>query len=751
MQLRRSPLLVTVLLSTASIVGPPAALAQTDAGIETARLRGPVDPVEAARLKGVEFLKSQQNPDGSWFYPNHVVGITSLCGLSLLENGLPVSDPVVEKAHDFVRRNLDELRNTYDLALGILFLSRIGDRDNRSPIRDMAARLIAGQNVDGGWGYTCPRVSSIVLTNRRDLPDPPDGPGDNSCTQFGVLGLWVASRWGVNIDETMERVSKRFTDTQMADSGWTYRHDRDEAASRNSMTFAGLFCLTVSKATAIRQQQEQERTNSIRPGVSEPQETLQDDPVFASGLTRAGQFASGISRNATRYFLWSVERLGVLLGLEEFGDVDWFAKGAEVLVDTQQENGSWQNPNEDRGNLSDTSFAILFLRKANLGSDISRLLEGEPDLKFQNVTREDKPRYFKLAEAIEQAEAGDVIRVDGNGPYGMPHYAVDKDLVIEAGHGYTPVFRYEVGYAEGGRRLRPEDNPDARFMLRVNGGTLTLEGIELQMDPPDARGSVSWNAIVLNGGHLRMLNCTIAESNESGMASIHMEQPGSVFIRNCLFVGGRCCLEVIRSGDQRVRMENSVVYSQHGFHVFNSPAADGAPPSPLPLELDRCAIQCSDVFWFPMLASPVEISSIGCAYKAEWLGSKMLTAANDHTRLTWTGKDNIYDVRRWIGANGTTVKEVRDERTWSRYWGGTDESGSVRTIVFTGRRNFNAFSHSVRGEDFEFAPNSATNAYRRRTGIDPLIVGPGSGFSRYRESFQYRTWEDTLKEVARAE
>jgi hypothetical protein len=751
MQLRRSPLVVTVIVLTALVFGRQVSVAQTDDGIETARLNGPVDAVEAARLKGVAFLKTQQNPDGSWFYPSHAVGITSLCGLALVENGIPVSDPVVEKAHAFVRRSLDDLKNTYDLALGILFLSRVGDRDNRTPIRDMAARLIAGQNVDGGWGYTCPLVNSIVLTNRQDLPDPPDGPGDNSCTQFGTLGLWVASRWGVNIDETMERVGQRFADTQMEDGGWTYRHDQDGAASRNSMTFAGLFCLTVSKATAIRQQQEQERTDSIRPGAGEPQGALQDDPVFASGLTRAGQFAGGISRNAARYFLWSVERLGVLLGLEDFGEVNWFTKGAEALVATQQENGAWQNPSEDRGNLSDTSFAILFLRKANLGSDISRLLAGEPDLKFQNITREDEPRYFKLSEAIEQAEAGDVIRVDGNGPYEMPQYNIDKDLVIEAGYGYTPAFRYEVGYDERGRRLRPEDNPDARFMLRVKDATLTLEGIELQMDPPGVRRSVSWDAIVLNGGNLRMLNCTVSESNESGMAAINMSQPGSVLARNCLFVGGRCCLELLRNGDQEVRMENSVVYSQHGFHVFNSPAADVKTPSPLKLELDHCAIQCSDVFWFPMLSSPVEISSTGCAYKAEWLGSKMLTAANDHAHIAWTGKDNIYDVRRWIGANGRPVADVRDERTWSRYWGGADESGSARTIVFSGRRNFGAFSHSVGGEDFEFAPNSAVNAYRRQTGIDPLIVGPGSGFSRYRESFQYRTWEDTLQGEVAAE
>ena len=518
------------------------------------------------------------------------------------------------------------------------------------------------------------------------------------------------------------------------------------------MTYAGLFCLTVAKATAIRAQQEEERTDSVRPGFDEQGETLQDDPVFAEGLARANEYSNSIGPRAQRYFLWSIERLGVLLELDHFGDVDWFNKGAQALVDTQEEDGSWLNPSEGRGNLSDTSFAILFLRKANLGSDISRLLEGEPDLKFQIITQEDQPEYFRLSEAIETAEAGDVIRVNGNGPFDMPQYEIDKDLVIEAGPGYAPVFRYEVGYDERGRRMRPEDDPDARFMLRVNAGTLTLEGLELQMDPPDLRRSVSWDAIVLNGGSLRLLNCTVSEDNESGMAAIKMAGHGDVLARNCLFVGGRCCLELLSSGDQDIRFENSVMYSQHALHVFNGSAADSTDARPLELQLERCAIQCEDVFWFPALEAPVNISSIGCAYKVEWLGSRMLTDATQHDHISWTGRDNIYDVRRWIGANGTPVAGISDEESWSSFWGGTDESGSKRTIPFSGRRSASAFSHSVRGEDFEFAPNSTVYAYRRRSGINPLIVGPGNGFSRYRESFEYRTWEDALlSEVAAVE
>ncbi len=63
------------------------------------------------------------------------------------------------------------------------------------------------------------------------------------------------------LQSAMQRVGERFDDTQMDDGGWTYRHDQDGAASRNSMTFAGLFCLSVAENTsAIRSASDEIRT-----------------------------------------------------------------------------------------------------------------------------------------------------------------------------------------------------------------------------------------------------------------------------------------------------------------------------------------------------------------------------------------------------------------------------------------------------------------------------------------------------------
>ena len=766
------------------------------AGIVLGGLAAPVqaqtfEEIEAARVRGVDFLKTQQQEDGSWDFKGHEVGITALCTLALIENGLPISDPIVEKAQRYIVKNYDGVKQTYDITLAILLLSRVGDRDNRKPIRDLAARLVAGQNVDGGWHYSCPAATQSILVDSNERVKPQPGKGDNSCTQFAVLGLWVSSRWGVNIDSPMLKVSERFVATQREDGGWPYMHedkpkemkdgDPNAAAppadsagtdaakispSSPSMTFAGLFCLTVARANRIRAELSGVRLPKpkaapmpkTKPKTSDPApmpmsdepetnlaavddpgkeaKTLTEDPVFAKGLTRAGQFAGSISPGSARYFLWSVERMGVLLGQDKFGTTDWFKNGSAALLASQDKtDGSWKSGNEAWGSLSDTAFAILFLRKANLGSDISRLLEGEPPKQFAIASQAEKPRFTTLADAIKAAKEGDVIRVDGSGPFDMPHVEIGKTLSIVAGTGYSPVFRYEIGYDAGGRRSRPEDDKEARHMIRVNKGTLTMEGLTLQMDAP--LKNVSFSAVIVNGGTLRMLNCTVSEGNKQGMAAVRIAAPGESFIRNSVLVGGRSCIEVATGGEQKVTLDNSILFATNCLSVFNGQKPEAAKCT---LNLVRCTIYGNDIFNFRGLTTPVTIETDGVAFKGDWLGSNMLPAVASHEGVTWNGKNNIYDVLRWIGSSGSQNMTVTDPKKFAAFFGTPDENGSKQTITFAAKRGLGGFNHGIRGDDFEFSSTSSVYAYRRRTGVDAIVVGPGEGYLRFRESFDYRTW-----------
>src|SRR5207244_3464213 len=79
------------------------------------------------------------------------------------------------------------------------------------------------------------------------------------------------------------------------------------------------------------------------------------DAAVERGLRNLGKVLAGDGprngKNAVRvldpragrdfYFLWSLERVAVVYGLEKIGGVDWYAAGADGLVEAQQADGSW--------------------------------------------------------------------------------------------------------------------------------------------------------------------------------------------------------------------------------------------------------------------------------------------------------------------------------------------------------------------------------------------------------------------------
>ncbi|MCA9005809.1 MAG: terpene cyclase/mutase family protein [Planctomycetaceae bacterium] len=704
------------------------------------------EEVTASRLKGVEFLKSQQKEDGSWEFEGHPVGITALCTMALLENGVPVNDPLIQKGRLFVLKDSEKLKSTYDLSLAILLLSRIGNRDDKAEIRRFAARLIAGQTTTGGWSYTCPLASASSLNNPRGRPKLGTSPGDNSCTQFAVLGLWTASRSNINIDDPMIGVARRFVETQNEDGGWSYKLPTEEMKepSRNSMTLAGLFCLTVARATKIRSMsQDILKEAGTREETKKEGDTLISDPIFAKGLEMAGEYAAGINASSARYFLWSTERVGVLLGLENLGKTDWFSKGASALIQTQKEDGSWE---DSRGKLAETAFAILFLRKANLGSDISRMLNGEPEKKFQIYTQEKKPEFETLQAAVAAAKAGDLIRVNGDGPFGVPHLEIDKDLSIEAGFGYAPIFQYERGKNSLGLRSRPERDPNVRHILRVSKGTLALEGIGFEFDPPEVGKDVPWAAIVVNGGNLKMLNCSISEQNDKGMAAVQFSKPTDSTITNCFFVGGRAAFEIEGTGKQTISVDDSILFSRKIFSVLKS---TGTPAGgDINLNLSYCTVQGSEGFVFERFVKNINVKSDHCAFKVENLGLSMLSNKGSKENRSFAGEANVYDVNDWLGMSGKAESSVTDVKSWNQFWGKTDETSLGETLAFVFRRPNNSFNHRYKPEDWEVSETSPLVIRGLDFGAKPASVGAGAGFSRFRSSILYNEWKQ--KQLAAA-
>jgi hypothetical protein len=391
--------------------------------------------VNGAIDRGVAFLRQERRPSGTWMDGGHEVGYAALPGLTLLECGLLPDDPAVQQVARFVRSRVPNLNATYEVSLALLFLERLGDPKDRELTTTLALRLIVGQNPDGGWSYHCPilnpdqqRMLLAALEEARpespaDLLKPigveprmrtgdkgpaaagkdarrskPDKPGrraalppglrdlpalqerlefrqgsrhgmsDNSNSQFAILALWTAGRQGLPVERPLALVVRRYQATQNQANGWGYHTTGEHfPAGPQSMICVGLLGLAVGHGLF---RDDRPATRSV------------GDPRIEKALTALGGHIGRLEDHErdnplpNLYFMWSLERVGVLYGLQSIDGKDWYTWGAGLLVAHQEDKGSWQGAQYPGSNpVLDTSFALLFLRRANLASDLTKKIE----------------------------------------------------------------------------------------------------------------------------------------------------------------------------------------------------------------------------------------------------------------------------------------------------------------------------------------------------------------------------------------
>jgi hypothetical protein len=361
-----------------------------------------VSPAEQARInqavsRALRFLKTSQSPTGTWPGDGgHPIGYAALPALTLLEGGVPMTDPTVQKAVQFVREHGPACVNTYELALAILFLDRLGDPRDRELIRTFALRLVAGQTTTGGWTYACPKLddedqkqlyevlplaeglkyqggpsklrpalhTAGILQDLSGLTDASfaNFTGDNSNTQFAALGLWAARKYDVPLDRTLALLERRFRNSQIPDGRWTYGPG-SVVSQQPTMTCAGLLGLAVG--LGLRSDTRPAGDAAIEKGF----EVLAKTIGPPTGRTKDVPLVD-------LYYLWSLERVAVLYQRKTIGDKDWYAWGADMLLANQKDNGAWQAGNYPGSSpVIDTCFATLFLRQANLARDLTNKLQ----------------------------------------------------------------------------------------------------------------------------------------------------------------------------------------------------------------------------------------------------------------------------------------------------------------------------------------------------------------------------------------
>jgi hypothetical protein len=134
------------------------------------------------------------------------------------------------------------------------------------------------------------------------------------------------------------------------------------------------------------------------------------NPLGLSDMGRVQRAPQGNSVNQSQnYFLWSLERVAVAYGLETIGNKDWYGRGSELLLATQNPDGSWDN--DLTGAAVETAFGLLFLQRANLAPDLSATLKGKirdpgtRNLRAGGVIEKPKDRNRKGSSATDASEA----------------------------------------------------------------------------------------------------------------------------------------------------------------------------------------------------------------------------------------------------------------------------------------------------------------------------------------------------------
>jgi RNA polymerase sigma factor (sigma-70 family) len=327
------------LLGRSLLHAQPPARNATLARREAAQDRPAPEQTRSAVEKAVRFLKSQER-EGSWEQgplARYNGGLTSLALLGLLEAGCELDDPAI-------RRGLQHLRNVepefnYVVALQTMVFCRASAREDKERIQRNVDYLLTGAIRDNGhfrgWSY-----------HKQTAPA-----GDNSNTQYAIMALDAASAAGIAIDKKLWREIRDFyVQTQLADGGWTYS-SAEGAHPTLSMTCAGLSGLLVAR------KHEKDKDAAL-------------DGAVAKGLRYLGEnFRLDLAGNRF-YLLHALSRSGrlaekkMLPEKEKDQEHDWYAEGTQLLLKTQEVNGSWEEkPAGTEPPVVATSFALLFLGK----------------------------------------------------------------------------------------------------------------------------------------------------------------------------------------------------------------------------------------------------------------------------------------------------------------------------------------------------------------------------------------------------
>jgi hypothetical protein len=369
-----------------------------DDAVPDAALQGKID--EAIR-RGVDFLKTA---DSIVAWEAFGGNSDELILWTLVHADVSTRDPVYQTL--LQRMLAAKLERTYKVALQAMILEEVDRVAHQARIWQCGQFLIDNQCANGQWSYgeeslavqnlptaaktvdiaTAPvsgvRDFSAAAPGKRQKPKvvrklavqkTKSGPssGDNSNSQYAALGLRacfeagikfpretlaLTRKWWLECQHGADKDKKVATGKLAADPrGWCY-DVKDGHPAYGSMTAGAVASVAILDYLL--------------------EIDWKKDPSVSSGLAWLTQHFS-VTENVGPpqerpagtaefyyYYLYGLERAGILAGTETLGAHPWYIEGAKVLVEAQAQDGSWQHGGEWNKPVWNTCFAILFLKRA---------------------------------------------------------------------------------------------------------------------------------------------------------------------------------------------------------------------------------------------------------------------------------------------------------------------------------------------------------------------------------------------------
>jgi hypothetical protein len=465
-----------------ALEGPPDGLALPAGPRRTKAFQ---ERVDASVARGLLRLLSWQDRSGSFAErgnrykgPAYDLGIQAIAHYALRACGARADDPAVQSSLRRLRQYYLEARRmrllgNYQVSLTVLALEAHyepaagpgtgGDRyGNPAPgarafppadlewLRELTAWLVRAQTSNGGFGYHSPQA----------------GWEDHSNAQYSLLALKAARRCGIEVPVSVFRKAlDHFLAAQEADGpvvvrkeraraeggygtrtvaaakdrarGWGYQEARRmRGSATGSMTTAGVSSLVICRSELLGHKAWPEREDA---------RTVQ---AIHDGIAWLGRHFS-VEGNPTAdgsvggwhyYYLYGLERAGVLSGVAWMGDHDWYGEGADHLVKAQDRSGGWAEgralvaggrggDGDGEGDVLSTCFALLFLKKATFRVEGAVATEeddetldlsgaaGLDDASFGPVFDLVFARYLRAGPERRGTLAGDFVRL---GPRALP-------------------------------------------------------------------------------------------------------------------------------------------------------------------------------------------------------------------------------------------------------------------------------------------------------------------------------------------